>query len=169
MRLFKEINDVFPQILEYAEANQQCLRKAVGCAAVVIHNGGYMTITDKVHNGPSRKGHECTNVVGNCGCSHSEPRLVQEILEQGGAQGSTVLVCTYSPCTNCANIVIDSGLFNGVIYDILTEHDKRGEAFLKEAMLVVTREEIQTAIETEDTEFLNDCFKKWKAPRSEHI
>lgn len=159
---------IFPEIIEFAQVRQECLRKAVGCASLLIHNDGHTTKTDMVHNGPSREGHVCSNEVGNCGCSHAEPRLVQEILKRGGVQGTLILVCTYSPCTNCANIVIDSGLFSGCVYDILTEHDKRGAEFLKEAMLVNTRQELITAIETEDWKFIRDLFKRWQtiSPRS---
>jgi deoxycytidylate deaminase len=155
--MLTKLNEFFDSILAYAQRNQQCLRKAVGCAAVYFNKDSCEpNMVSISHNGPSREGHECLNIVGGCGCSHAEPRLVQNVL--GIKQEMPlIIVCTYSPCTNCANIVIDSKLFKGCIYDILTEHDIRGETFLREAMPVLTRKEIIEAIETENY----DKIKKW--------
>ena len=146
--MIRELNNLFEEILSFAERNQVCKRKAVGCAAIAVRVNEIYTIAMK-HNGPSRKGFPCTNEVGNCGCSHSEPRVVQSAIKNWDMDEKLILVCTYSPCTNCANIVIDSGLFGGVIYDILTEHDKRGEKFLREAMNVMDRKELNKLTEEE--------------------
>jgi len=154
--MIKELNKIFDEILEFAERNQVCLRKAVGCAAITIVEDVPLIISMD-HNGPSREGQLCTNEVGNCGCSHSEPRVVRNILQKQADEIPLILVCTYSPCTNCANIIIDSGLFNGVVYDILTVHDTRGEKFLREAMPVISREELNTLTESE----VSDKIKKW--------
>lgn len=154
--MIKELNNLFEEILLFAERNQVCKRKAVGCAAVGVGASELLPIAMK-HNGPSRVGHECTNETGNCGCSHSEPRVVQEAIEEWDMDDKLILVCTYSPCTNCANIVIDSRLFGGVIYDILTEHDKRGEKFLREAMPVLSRKELNEMTEEE----VSAEIKKW--------
>lgn len=164
MKHLKQLNKIFVEILEYAERNQVCLRKAVGCAAITFSGADLSPmLVAMVHNGPSRPGHPCTNEVGNCGCSHSEPRLVQDILRKtiDLTTMPLIMVCTYSPCTTCANITIDSGLFKGVIYDVLTEHDKRGDKFLRDAMPVLTRKEIQEAIETEQTGEIDGQIKKW--------
>lgn len=159
--MIKELNNLFEEILRFAERNQKCKRKAVGCAAVGIGAREILPIAMK-HNGPSRIGHECTNEVGNCGCSHSEPRVVQAAIEEWDMDEKLILVCTYSPCTNCANIIIDSELFGLVIYDILTEHDKRGEKFLREAMEVLSRKEVN---EMDDKE-LSAEIKKWTSSSS---
>jgi deoxycytidylate deaminase len=149
--MIAEINTMFLEQLEFAERNQVCLRKAVGCSAITAQEvEGLMTplLIYRVHNGPSVPGNKCTNEVGNCGCSHAEPRMVLEALDQNYAENMPlIMLCTYSPCTNCANIVIDSGLFKGIIYSILTEHDKRGAQFLKEAMHVMTVDELNTLTE----------------------
>lgn len=160
--MIKELNNLFEEILLFAERNQVCLRKAVGCAAISFHREMSMEpfMISMEHNGPSREGYECTNEVGNCGCSHSEPRIIQKLLRQQVVFDTglpIVLVCTYSPCTNCANIVIDSGLFCGIIYDILTEHDKRGEKFLREAINIMTKEELNQMTE----EDASATIKKW--------
>lgn len=150
----KELEDIFIAILAYAERRNDCLRKSVGCAAITFDNFKPMTISIAC-NGSSRPDHLCSNIVGNCGCSHAEPRLVQNLLKIGNKikDMPLIIICTYSPCTNCANIIIDSKLFKGCIYDILTEHDIRGTEFLKETMPILTRKEI--------TESSNDKIKKW--------
>ncbi len=154
--MIQELNNLFEEILSFAERNQVCKRKAVGCVAVVIGANELLHIAMK-HNGPSREGYPCTNEIGNCGCSHSESRVVQSAIEEWGMEDKLILVCTYSPCTNCANIVIDSGLFCGVVYDILTMHDKRGEKFLREAMNVMSRKELNKLTEEE----ADATIKEW--------
>jgi deoxycytidylate deaminase len=163
MKHLIELDEIFDGILNYAERNQICLRKAVGCAAITFDEIDLSPrVLALVHNGPSREGHPCTNEVGNCGCSHSEPRLVQKVFKEGIFEvRPLVMVCTYSPCTNCANITIDSRLFDGIFYDILTEHDKRGEKFLRQAMPVITRQSVQQVIKTRETGRIDDQIKKW--------
>jgi deoxycytidylate deaminase len=158
--MLSELNKMFDEIFQFAERNQQCLRKAVGCAAVTFDANldcipHHIAMT---HNGPSREGNKCLNIVGGCGCSHAEPRLVQSVLQLSGiVKMPLILMCSYSPCTNCANIIIDSKLFRGCIYDVLTLHDIRGAEFLESVMPVLTRQEIKEAIETENY----DKIKKW--------
>ena len=53
-----------------------------------------------------------------------------------------LVFCTYSPCTNCANIILDAGIVQAVFYDTLTKHDQRGVEFLEAAMPVFTREDV---------------------------
>ncbi len=154
-----KLNMMFGEILLFAERNQVCLRKAVGCAAIGFDEHMNPLTIGMVHNGPSREGHKCSNEVGNCGCSHSEPRLVRDMLKLNNTLPDMplVMLCTYSPCTNCANIVIDSQLFCGIIYDILTEHDKRGAEFLKQDMGVLTVKEMNEMSEKQ----LSDKIKEW--------
>lgn len=114
----------------WAEGNQTCKRKGVGVSLVRLgttNHSPHLILRGK--NGPSSKGHECSNVVGNCGCSHAEPRAILNYLRKRGEpklKPGLILLSTYSPCTNCANIINDSGIIRAVIYDIRTEHDTRG-------------------------------------------
>ncbi len=126
---------------DWAELQTDCRRKGVGCS---LHHwkGDAFRLFSRKHNGPSRGSHLCTNVTGGCGCSHSEPRVIRDALFQGYRSESLVMVCTYSPCTNCANIIIDSGVVKGIVWDILTEHDKRGAEFLRSAMDVITKADL---------------------------
>lgn len=126
---------------DWAELQTTCKRKGVGCSLHHWEEDKFRIVARK-HNGPSRKGHPCTNVVGGCGCSHSEPRVIIDAKFLGYRSDSLVMVCTYSPCTNCANIIIDSRVVKGIVWDILTEHDKRGAEFLRSAMDVITKAEL---------------------------
>ena len=138
----KHIDEEFDGVMEYAMMDQTCRRKAVGCSLVTIFDGTSLQFL-RAHNGPANEKHECTNEVGNCGCCHAEPRVVIKGLRKLEFFSNCILVCTYSPCTTCANIIIASGLVSLVVYDILTEHDKRGAKLLSGTMPVFTRDELQ--------------------------
>jgi len=150
----KKLLDRYLTELKYVEQraleDQSCRRKGVGvsiCSMIqpVINDGVVREVFQT--NGPSRPDHECTNVIGGCGCSHAEPRAIMALLKNPQRLSNCkVLFCTYSPCTNCANIIIDSGVINGVVWDLLTRHDVRGAAFLKASMPCLTHEEIQLSI-----------------------
>jgi deoxycytidylate deaminase len=130
------------ELKEFAAKNQSCLRKAVGCSlATIIEKTGLNFL--RAHNGPAHRNHRCTNEVGNCGCCHAEPRAVIKALKNRYFKEDCILVCTYSPCTNCANIILASEIITGVVYDILTEHDKRGAELLEAVMPVFTRTQLQ--------------------------
>jgi len=154
----KNILNSFKVILEVAEQNQTCKRKAVGCRLVSFEDE--MMIDSKVvYNGPSFN-NVCSNEKGNCGCSHAEPRAIMQHLK-GFARTEMVLnekvwmVCTYSPCTNCANIIVDSGIVQGVFRDILTEHDVRGEKILLDAGIkVITKQQLEDLLHDLDLEII---------------
>lgn len=114
-----------------AEENQKCKRKAVGCA-IQIQDGNNCVITIFSANGPA-KGHNCSNVVGNCGCAHAEPRAIMAALRQ--RWDACTLICKYSPCTNCANIIVDSQIVKKVVWEIDTGHDMRGIEILRNSKI----------------------------------
>jgi deoxycytidylate deaminase len=138
-----------------AKEQQTCKRKAVGCSIVRLDPDGLVREVVFTHNGPSRDGHECTGEVGNCGCSHAEPRIVIQALKgqlgryvHSSQSSKAVLVCTYSPCTNCANVIIDSGIIHAVVYEHLTQHDVRGEQFLVDSLTVITKMQLELLVNT---------------------
>lgn len=147
-----------------------CKRKGVGCSAWTwmpvkdvfncIHSG--------CHNGPSGAEHECSNEVGKCGCSHSEPRLTIDLLRFRAPRRSIIMAVGYSPCSNCANIMVDSQLYCGCVYDILTEHDVRGLDILRRGGIVVlTIDSIKEAIGGNATaiEECHAAIERWKLAR----
>ena len=135
-------------IRAFAKANQTCKRKSVGVSIldIVRDRDGRVLIDrlSKQHNGPVFEAPNtgppigCTNEVGNCGCAHAEPRALLDILKRGWNQkpdrGKLIMVSEYSPCTNCANIIIDSRVISVCVYDIVTKHDLRGLQKLQRAL-----------------------------------
>lgn len=157
------------EVSNFARENQKCLRKSVGCCTVRLEDDMFTTFS-MTHNGPSKRDVSgaggCTNEVGNCGCGHTEPRAIMQTLKSRIwriNEPKVIIVCTYSPCTNCANIIIDSGIVQGVVRDILTEHDVRGEEFLKQAGIkCITRSELEGFItESQDKGIQYDTIKEW--------
>ena len=116
-----------------------CRRKLVVAAALTYEDEAIMNWSS-AHNGPSRPNNQCTNEKGNCGCSHAEPRAISRLLRHHPRlltrRGGFFMVTSFSPCTTCANIIIDSfplGVCRAVIFRDLTLHDTRGSQFLNDA------------------------------------
>lgn len=76
----------------------------------------------------------CSGERGNCGCVHSEVKASIRIAEERRwfDQGA-MMVCSYSPCTGCANAIVLTKVVQIVVWRILTEHDKRGADILRKA------------------------------------
>lgn len=108
-----------------------CKRKKVGVAGFVVTVDGYLNRrTDIFTNGADWN--ECSNVVGSCGCVHAEPKLILSWAQY--YSDKCVILCTHSPCTNCANLIVLSGFVYAVIYRTFTEHDPRGVDIIRRAM-----------------------------------
>lgn len=153
MEYSKHLDKEFDDILEFAKNNQRCKRKSVGCSLVTVIEKTSLQFL-RTRNGPASDEYECSNEVGNCGCCHAEPKAIIKGLQKKEYYFDCIMLCTYSPCTNCANIIIESGIVSIIIYDILTEHDIRGEKLLRSKMLVFTRDELKKGI-------ANRAIKKW--------
>jgi deoxycytidylate deaminase len=104
-----------------------CRRKAVGIAALssdaIFHRnriewGKHASL---FFNGSGQV--HCTNERGNCGCVHAEVRAV---LAATRRHEDILLLQNYSPCTNCANLIVESQVVLGVYWLIDTDHDMRG-------------------------------------------
>ena len=125
-------------IKELAAENLVCKRKAVGCAILEVHDMHIVKFF--ATNGPSHPKNECTNEKGNCGCAHAEPRAIMKYLEgtpKHCLSANNIIVTTYSPCTPCVNMIIDSGLFGLAVYEILAPHWARATVMLKNVMPVL--------------------------------
>jgi deoxycytidylate deaminase len=111
--------------LKKMPVEHSCKRKTVRCGIYVFDSRIVWA-----HNGSSIN--ECTNEVGNCGCAHAEPKAILKYIRLLGLQDA-YMICEYSPCTHCANFIIESKTIEAVYYDILTEHDTRGAELLQKA------------------------------------
>ncbi len=152
------------RIIEFAELRRRCKRKAVGCSLVNLF-GGKLRNGFVGTNGPAHLNAQCSGEIGSCGCAHAEPALIVAALRAGYRKGF-VMVCTYSPCVTCANLIICSGLIHGVVRDIFTQypqsgllqHDMRGEQFLISAGIdVITKEDLEKS-----SEKALASLRKWK-------
>lgn len=125
--------EVFNRLVQ-PRTDLRCKRKSVGCAII----GWAGSLLALEFNGPTTDV-QCTNEVGNCGCAHAEPKAILKLSIEASALTNCTLVSTYSPCTTCANLIILSQRISTVVYDILTEHDKRGVGLLQAAGISVIR------------------------------
>lgn len=125
-----------------AASTQNCKRKTV-CSSIFHINEPHLVTLHYETNGPN-EGHECRNIVGGCGCAHSEPRnTMWAILNGFWGMGMAI---NYSPCSFCANVMVDSKRYNLVVYDILTEHDKGGVDILRRTCTVLKLSDLQIAV-----------------------
>ena len=111
-----------------AKRDTKCLRKGVACSVLLLKEiDGELPRIVMCVNGPVEHFH-CRNIVGGCGCIHSEQKAILFLAIQGflRKEQSHLLLCTYSPCTNCANLIIISGFKGIIVFKYLTEHDPDG-------------------------------------------
>lgn len=119
----------------FALNHTSCKRKDVACA--VFNEQGD---ANWFYNGPfDDDGELCSNEVGNCGCTHAEFRAVKYCIGQNEYGERFKLLCNYSPCTSCANLIVVSECIDCVYYVTLTEHDKRGVRHLQNAGIEVVQ------------------------------
>lgn len=134
----------------YATKHTRCKRKGVGVR--ILRLRGTQILPESIWvNGPSGY-NDCSNEIGNCGCGHAEPRALmayaQAVCDNEYKSWPTIMLTAYAPCTNCANVILDSHMIHGVIYYKLTLHDQRGLANLMRSMPVLVLGGLQRAIET---------------------
>lgn len=120
-----------------------CLRKVV--PAMLFSNNRNLGKFEIMvaHNGPVIAEQACENIEGSCGCAHVEPRLILQALRTPQfVTRQSLMYCFYSPCTHCANLLIDSHLIGAFIYDELYR-DTRGLSILSKVMPVGTIQELK--------------------------
>jgi len=166
-RIKKVILKTFKDIKREAKKNRKCLRKATGCAIIKIDDVPAITNNTKYNhelhlltspniiittNGPSHLKNKCTGIKGNCMCSHAEPRAIMKFLKQfyPWTGYKTILLTTFSPCTNCSNIIIDSGIINIVAYQYLAPHWKDADIRLRKILPVWLGSEIKNGKRDKD-------------------
>ena len=65
-----------------------------------------------------------------CGCMHAETKAIMNLMALEPTASCYTMVCSYSPCTRCAQVMIHSRMISRVYYGVLTEHDQRGKHML---------------------------------------
>lgn len=138
LRLCRNLRFEFDSMSRLAERNQTCQRKSVGCSIVLPFGEGFQRVAMSF-NGPTSRvpqTHLCSGEKGNCGCGHAEPKAMLAATElisgrKGAPKHGYVMLCDYTPCTGCANVILASPLVRLLIYKIMTEHDRRGYEMLE--------------------------------------
>ena len=158
-RIRECILNTFVKIKREADENQICKRKGVGAAILEIDLNEDTILTLTAINGPSGSNNECSNIIGACGCSHAEPRVIMDYLKHLTLRAEavnlmpkkkvkTILLSTYSACVNCANIIIDSGIIDAVAYEILAsywnEHPRNANKIIESSLPHWTKENISS-------------------------
>ncbi len=115
MDCFKTRIEAVVGLEKWAERDLECKRKGVGAEAFSVDYYGALHSLSRHRNGPT-EGWLCSNEQGNCGCSHAEPKVVLDLLRRRRPEQShfslSVLGTSYSPCTRCAHVIIESRLFD---------------------------------------------------------
>ncbi len=120
------------------EEPKLCKRKFVRSTILSTHTSGVTRIFSRT-NGPIKDFFECSGELASCGCMHSEQKVIMDLV--GSIHNPVfqyLMIISYSPCTQCSNIIIASNMIDCIVYDKITQHDLRGEDRLYQVMPVIT-------------------------------
>jgi deoxycytidylate deaminase len=140
-KLIKTLIERLPNLEVHAQQYQLCKRKACGSQAVSLCEPGLLDWDPPQINGPLQ-GHECSGEVGNCGCMHSEPKVLLRLAAKQRLREPTILLVNYSSCQQCVNMIVHSELVDVVIYDHFAPHWMAANELLKQHLPVWSREEL---------------------------
>ena len=119
------------KILEALESLSSCNRAQVAC--VIVDTRFHIMGTG--YNGqPSYLDNFCNAEEGGCGCIHAEANALMQMRTDG--HGIHTLFCTYSPCVQCAGLIINKTVIAEVIFK-KKYRNTRGIELLKRANIKV--------------------------------
>ncbi len=126
-------------VMLYAEQERNCLRAAVGVAMCTGTKDSLM-LRYLSHNGPVGK-NKCSGEKGQCGCFHAEIRAVMKVLDghsqkRLALEDTWVIICNYTPCTTCANFILQYGKFLSAWYYEKEYRNPRGMKILRDAGII---------------------------------
>lgn len=96
------------QQLRQEALKSNCKRAKVGCLIF----SRYGTLIVATHNWSVT---ECSGLEGSCGCVHAERRALDQIEGMRNVH-DCLLVCSYSPCLACAELIVASSKIKTVLY-----------------------------------------------------
>ena len=104
--------DVFCNMAKELATLSECSRLQ---NSAIIYTADFSAILAIGYNGPPAGSFlPCTGEEGNCGCIHAEANALVK-LQQTSRMGLQ-MICTTSPCTHCAGLIINSKCLHGVYY-----------------------------------------------------
>lgn len=113
------------KIAEVVSARSSCIRRQAG--AILVKND---QIISTGYNGTARGTVNCDlggckrcktpdikvgERLDDCVCLHAEENTIIQAAREGISTIGSVLYCTYSPCLNCAKLIVNAGI-NAVLY-----------------------------------------------------
>ena len=123
-------------ILSTLEGETECKRKFVR-ASLIDRRG--MVVRSAINGSEGCRG---VLAVGSCGCEHAEQKLLSHT-----ALGGVAIAVTYSPCSVCASLILDSPWIKTVVYEHATEHDLEGiEILQREGVMVLSRAALEEVL-----------------------
>lgn len=109
-RLARKIKTFMTFAMDLARLSS-CKRLKVGAIVVPYDLSNVISVG---YNGPPAglSNESCIDVAGGCGCIHAEANAV---LKMTGT-GPRLLLCTHSPCGQCAGLIVNSSVIRIVSY-----------------------------------------------------
>lgn len=138
-------DEYFMNIAQVAASRSNCIRRHV--AAVIVKD---RRIISSGYNGTPRGVRNCSdggcprcnsdtpsgNNLDVCLCSHAEENAIVQAAYHGIAVKGATLYTTYSPCLQCAKMIINAGILE-VIYHQRYSIDEVSMGLLREAGVIV--------------------------------
>lgn len=133
-------NDILQVVKLYAKQDSQCLRAKIG-VAICTGEKNELRLLYLSHNGPVGT-NKCSNEKGQCGCFHAEIRAVMKVL-QGPmmlpGDDNWIIVCNWTPCTTCANFILQYAPWLNEWYYGEEYRNPRGMRILRSAGIICER------------------------------
>lgn len=114
-----------------AEASTTCRRRGTMARAVIIEGEEIVLLPGAAFtNGCAH----CLAFPGGCGCPHAEQKLIVALLrhERYSLRKDLCLLTSLEPCEQCANLIVECGLFTRVAW-LFLYRDGRGRDILRRA------------------------------------
>lgn len=120
----------------YAEQESDCLRAKVG-VAMCTGTKDDLIMRYLAHNGQVNN-RKCSGEQGQCGCFHAEIRGVMKVIDGQmnnlvDLRENWIIVCKWTPCTTCANFILQYGNFINEWWYQYEYRNPRGMHILREA------------------------------------
>lgn len=132
-----------------------CKRKQV---AAVVFPYDCSSVYAIGYNGPcaGRPNDACTGEPGKCGCAHAEGNAIAKLVHP---LRKAILYTTLAPCEFCANLIVNSGCIDAVLYREIYRSDA-GLFLLNNCGIKIARTDV-----LKDTGFY-DYLQEWHTNRS---
>lgn len=120
------MQEIMINLVKDLKRRSTCQRRQQSC---VIVNNTYTEVFAIGYNGRAKgEDHGCDELVsGRCGCTHAEANALIKVRP---THEQLYLLCTMSPCVQCARLIVNSSKISNVMY--LEEYrDIKGLEILK--------------------------------------